>query len=189
MAMICVYCGSATGASDKYSEAAAALGDAIADAGHGLVFGGSRNGLMGIIADRILERGFDAVGVLPRDLMHKEVGHDGLSDLHVVDNMHERKMLMSKLSDGFVAMPGGAGTLEEFVEAFTWAELKFHDKPCALLNVDGYYDRLLAHLRFAHQEGFLREGHYELLQVSADPAELMRLFETYEPPKKSKIDA
>ncbi|MCY0387729.1 TIGR00730 family Rossman fold protein [Robbsia sp. Bb-Pol-6] len=165
MQAVCVYCGSAFGTRDTYREAATALGQALAAAGITLVYGGGRVGLMGRIADAVLAAGGRAIGVIPQLLVDREVAHTGLSELHVVADMHERKRMMADLCDGFIAMPGGAGTLEELFEVYTWAQLGYHNKPIGLLNVAGFYDPLLAMLRHTAQEGFLRESFVDLLVV------------------------
>lgn len=182
MNRICVYCGSSSGADDVYAEAARSLGALLAASNIGLVYGGARKGLMGILADAVLENGGKVSGVIPRALQGKEIAHEGLSELHVVDSMHERKSLMAVLSDGFVALPGGFGTLEEIIEVLTWGQLQFHDKPCGLLNVDGYFDSLLAFFGHAAERGFLRPQHRDMLLVANTPAELLDRFEHYEPP-------
>jgi uncharacterized protein (TIGR00730 family) len=172
---ICVFCGSISGKRPVYREAARAFGGLLADQKIGLVFGGGRVGLMGTLADAVLERGGEAIGVIPRALMEKEVGHLGLTELRVVDSMHERKALMSDLSDAFVALPGGYGTLDEFCEVLTWAQLGLHQKPCGLLNVDGYFNDLLALFKHALGEGFLHPIHSTLVLAEADPQKLLEL--------------
>ena len=141
----------------------------------GLVYGGGNVGLMGLIADSVLEHGGDVIGVIPRFLVHKEVAHQHLKDLRIVESMHERKALMADLSDGFVALPGGYGTLEEFCEIVTWAQLQLHHKPCGLLNVEGFYDALLAFLDHAVAEQFLKASNRKLILCSADPEELLNM--------------
>lgn len=182
MNRVCVYCGSSPGDGDVYVEAARSLGQLLASSGIGLVYGGASKGLMGILADAVLDAGGSVTGVIPNALRDKEIAHEGLTDLHVVDSMHDRKSLMAVLSDGFVALPGGFGTLEEIVEVLTWGQLSFHAKPCGLLNVDHYYDRLLAFLDHAVSRGFVREAHRRMLLVSDTPAALLDQFEHYEPP-------
>jgi len=151
-----------------------------------LVYGGSGKGIMGILADAVLKGGGKVIGVIPQSLVDKEVAHHGLTELHVVSSMHERKSLMAVLSDGFVAMPGGYGTLEEIVEVLTWGQLQFHRKPCGFLNVNGYFDHLLAYFDNATREGFLRVEHRQMLLVANTPAELLHLYEHYEPPVVEK---
>ncbi|MFO1425493.1 MAG: TIGR00730 family Rossman fold protein [Steroidobacteraceae bacterium] len=152
---VCVYCGSAGGRSERYAAAARELGRTLATRGIGLVYGGSSIGLMGIVADAALEAGGRVTGVIPHALMRQEIVHRGLADLRVVRSMHERKALMAELSGAFIALPGGLGTLDELFEIWTWAHLRFHDKPIGLLNVDGFFDHLLAHLDHATAEGFV----------------------------------
>ena len=178
---ICVYAGSNPGADPAYAEAAADLARLLAGRGIGVVYGGGRVGLMGILADTALEAGGEVIGVIPQDLMDREIGHGGLTELHVVGSMHERKALMAELSDAFVALPGGAGTLEELIEVYTWSQLGLHAKPMGVLNVRGYYDGLAALLDHAVREGFLRPQHRAALHSAAAPAELLELFEDWRP--------
>src|ERR671920_758599 len=173
---ICVYAGSNPGADPAYAEAAADLARVLAGRGIGVVYGGARVGLMGILADTALEAGGEVIGVMPQSLIDREVGHTGLTELRVVASMHERKAQMAELSDGFVALPGGAGTLEELIEVYTWSQLGLHRKPMGVLNVRGYYDGLEALLDHAVQEGFLREQHRAALHVAGDPEELLERF-------------
>ncbi len=170
---VCVYCGSQTGDRPEYVEAAHALGDAIADRGLRLVFGGGQVGIMGQIADRVLERGGEVIGVIPKSLMRVEIAHGGLTELHVTDDMHQRKALMAERSDAFVTLPGGIGTLEELFETWTWRQLGYHDKPLGLLNVAGYYDGLLSWLDEATEHGFVRGPCRTWLEVDVDPASLL----------------
>ncbi len=151
-----------------------------------LVYGGSNVGLMAAIADTVLEGGGNVTGIIPHALHGKEIAHTGLTELHVVDSMHERKSLMAVLSDGFIAMPGGFGTLEEIIEVITWGQLGFHDKPCGLLNVGGYFDHLLAFLDHSRAEGFLRAQHHDMLLVADAPAALLKRFENYVAPTVEK---
>ena len=151
-----------------------------------LVYGGASVGTMGTIADTVLELGGQVHGVIPKLLYEKELAHEGLTQLHVVNSMHDRKTMMAALSDGFVAMPGGFGTLEEIIEIVTWGQLKFHDKPCGLLNVNGYFDHLLAYLDHARHQGFLKPQNRRMLLSDDDPASLVRQFERYEAPKVEK---
>jgi uncharacterized protein (TIGR00730 family) len=178
---ICVYCGSAPGTRPIYAEAARALGRALVQADISLVYGGGRVGMMGLIADEVLANGGRAVGVIPELLLDKEVGHTGLTELHVVPDMHTRKRRMTDLSDAFVAMPGGIGTLEELFEVYTWAKLGYHQKPVALFDVDGYYVPLLTMLRRTVDEGFMQHEYLDMLQVTAQPAELIETFKRYIP--------
>lgn len=186
MTALCVYCGSNPGFRDVYAEAAEALGHALAERGIGLVYGGAAKGLMGRLADAVLAAGGEVQGVIPRALMQKEIAHGGVTQLHVVNTMHERKALMAKLSNGFVAMPGGFGTLEEIIEIVTWAQLRFHEKPCGLLNVDGYFDHLIAYLEHAEREGFLKPEHRRMLTVAEEPRALIEAYERYSAPTTEK---
>jgi uncharacterized protein (TIGR00730 family) len=170
---LCVYCGSRSGEDPAYAEAARAVGEQIGRIGAQLVYGGGRAGLMGIVADAALAAGARVVGVIPQALMSRELGHAGLNELHVVDTMHERKRLMAERSDAFVALPGGIGTLEELFEVWTWRQLGYHDKPLGLLNVGGYYDRLLAFLGETEAQGFVQPAQSRLLQVDVDAAALL----------------
>jgi len=186
MNSICVFCGSSPGNDPAYAEAARRLGRTLAERDTTLVYGGGHVGLMGVVADAALEAGGEVIGVMPRSLVDREIGHKGLTKLHVVGSMHERKALMSELSDGFVALPGGNGTLEEFFEVLTWAQLGEHGKPCGLLNVAGYYDPLLKVFDQMVEKDFLRGAHRELVLVADDPSSLLQRFEGYEPPKTVK---
>jgi uncharacterized protein (TIGR00730 family) len=170
---VCIYCGSSTGNRPEYAAAAKAMGRALAESGLALVYGGGKVGLMGTVADAVLEHGGTAIGVIPDALMQKEVGHVGLTELHVVRNMHERKQLMADRSDAFIAMPGGVGTYEELFETFTWLQLGYHAKPVGLLNVAGFYDGMLGFLRHAVGEGFLKTEHADLLHVADTPAGIL----------------
>jgi uncharacterized protein (TIGR00730 family) len=178
---ICVYAGSSPGRDPAYARAASELATLLAGRGTGVVYGGGKVGLMGILADSALAAGGEVIGVIPRALMDREIGHDGLTELRVVGSMHERKALMADLADGFVALPGGAGTLEELIEIYTWSQLGLHRKPMGVLNVGGYYDGLAALLDHAVHEGFLREQHRAALHVAAEPAELLERFAGWEP--------
>jgi uncharacterized protein (TIGR00730 family) len=186
MKAVCVYCGSATGARPVYAEAAKAFGRALVHNNLALVYGGGRVGLMGLIADEVLAAGGRAVGVIPELLVAKEVGHTDLTELHVVPDMHERKKMMADLSDAFVAMPGGVGTFEEFFEVYTWAQLGYHQKPVGLLDVNGYYDPLMAMLRHTVDEGFMRASLLDMIQVEAEPAAMIARLRTYTPPANDK---
>ena len=170
---VCVYCGSRPGARPAYAEAARRLGERLAAEGIGLVTGGGRVGLMGVVADAVLSGGGRAVGVIPRALADREVGHDGMTELHVVETMHQRKAAMADLADAFVALPGGLGTLEEIAEALTWAGLGIHAKPCALLDVESYYGPLVGWLDHAVAEGFVSAEARAALTVEADPDALV----------------
>lgn len=162
------------------------MGSALVQRGIGLVYGGGRVGLMGIIADQVMAEGGNVIGVIPADLDRKEIAHQGLTELHVVASMHERKALMAKLSDGFIALPGGFGTFEEFCEVLTWAQLGFQHKPCAVLNVAGFYDPLLALFDHAVAEGFVRPQHRGLVLESTDPFEVLDKLAAYDPPEIEK---
>lgn len=165
---LCVYCGSRDGDRPEYATAASAVGAAIARRGWQLVYGGGRAGLMGRVADAALSGGAPVVGIIPRSLMEREVGHAGLSELHVVETMHQRKLMMAERSDAFIALPGGLGTFEELFEAWTWHQLGYHDKPIGLLNVKGYYDPLLGFLDDTVAHGFVSASQRALLQESSD---------------------
>ncbi|HEX5698593.1 MAG TPA: TIGR00730 family Rossman fold protein [Rhodoferax sp.] len=182
MKAICVYCGSSPGRLEVYAGAARALGQALVEHDLGLVYGGASIGLMGLIADTVLQLGGRAVGVIPKGLARKEVVHRQLSELHVTQSMHERKTLMAELSDGFIAMPGGIGTFEEIFEIWTWAQLGIHAKPCGLLNVAGYYDALTSFLDHAAEEQFLKPPHRAMLIVEQTPDVLLDRFASYQPP-------
>lgn len=186
MNRLCVYCGSSSGSSKVYLSAARELGKLLVQQEIGLVYGGSSLGIMGAIADTMLEGGGHVTGIIPNALHGKEIAHTGLTELHVVDSMHERKSLMAVLSDGFIAMPGGFGTLEEIIEVITWGQLGFHDKPCGLLNVAGYFDQLLAFLDHSQAQGFVHAEHRRMLLVADTPAGLLEQFEAYVPPKVEK---
>lgn len=170
---ICVFCGSNAGARPVYAEAASALARGLARRGMGLVYGGSNVGLMRILADTALDAGVEVIGVIPDNLVEREVAHNGLSRLHVVPTMHERKALMAQLSDAFVALPGGLGTFDELCEILTWALLGIHAKPCAVLNIDGYWNPFLGLLDHAVEERFLRPEHRGLLLSEDDPETLL----------------
>jgi len=183
---LCVYCGSSVGASPSYAEAARELARTLAAANINLVYGGGNIGLMGTIANEMLELGMKVTGVIPQALMRKEVGHLELSTLHVVKDMHERKAMMAELSDGFIAMPGGMGTLEELFEVLTWSQLGFHDKPVGLLNVDGFYQALLDFMRHLVTQRFIKPEHAELLIPADMPATLLERMQAFEPKAASK---
>ena len=173
MNRVCVFCGSSPGARPGYRAAAEALGAAIAKRGLGLVYGGAHVGLMGVVADAALAQRGEVIGVLPRALEAKELAHRDLSALYVVESMHERKALMAELSDAFIALPGGIGTLEETFEAWTWTQLGLHEKPCALFDVEGYYASLQQFLDHAVAERFVRSEHRSMLLVEDDPERLL----------------
>jgi uncharacterized protein (TIGR00730 family) len=169
----CVFSGSSLGARPEYAAAAATLGRLLAGRGIGLVYGGSSVGLMGVIADSVLEHGGEAIGVIPQFLVDREVAHGGVRDLRVTSSMHERKALMADLADGFIALPGGLGTLEETFEIWTWRQLDQHTKPCALLNTAGYYDALGLFLDHVVRERFLKAQYRSMLMCEADPETLL----------------
>ena len=179
---ICVFCGSSVGARPAYAAAAKELGELMAQRGIGLVFGGGCIGLMGTIADAVLNNGGEAIGVIPDGLMQREIGHRGVTKLHVVETMHQRKALMADLSDAFIAMPGGYGTLEEFAEIVTWSQLGIQIKPCALLNIDGYWDGLLNFVDHAVNEDFVRQENRDLIVVGATPVEVLDKIQSWRPP-------
>jgi uncharacterized protein (TIGR00730 family) len=186
MSRICVFCGSSPGSRTIYGERAKALGRLLAEKGIGMVYGGGNVGLMGIIADAVLQSSGEVIGIIPQALLDAEIGHQGLSELRVVGSMHERKAMMAELSDAFIALPGGFGTFEEFSEVVTWSQLGLHRKACGLLNVEGYYDSLLALFDNALQEGFLKPEHRSLVISDNDPEVLiyrLRKFEAPETPK------
>jgi uncharacterized protein (TIGR00730 family) len=183
---LAVFCGSNPGARPEYARAARSFGKLLASRGLGIVYGGSNVGLMQALADAMLDELGDIIGVIPRMLVEREVANKALTDLRIVDSMHDRKALMAELADGFVALPGGIGTLEEFFEIWTWAQLGMHDKPCGLLNVAGYFDPLLEFLDRAVAEKFVREVHRKMVIVESDPAALLARFEAYEPPRVVK---
>jgi uncharacterized protein (TIGR00730 family) len=186
-----VFCGSSLGRSPAYAQAARELGREMVARGTGLVYGGAGVGLMGVLADTVLAGGGEVVGVIPRHLMAREIGHAGLTDLRVVGTMHERKALMAELGDAFVALPGGAGTLEELFEAWTWAQLGLHVKPCGVLNVDGYFDSLLRLVAHTVDQGFMRAEYAAMLIAESEPAALLDRFATYHPGAREKwtVDA
>lgn len=179
---ICVYCGSNQGRQEAYAEAAKALGRALVARDLGLVYGGAHVGLMGVVADTVMQLGGRVYGVMPESLMQYEVAHQNLTQLEIVPSMHERKHRMAELADGFIALPGGIGTLEELFEIWTWAQLGFHQKPCGLLNAAGYYDQLYAFLQHTVAEQFVKPAHYHMLLVEQDPAALLARFADYQAP-------
>lgn len=187
MRRVCVFCGSSPGVHPEYREVAARLGRQLAHDGIGLVYGGASIGLMGTVADAAREAGGEVIGVIPRSLVDLEVAHNGLDDLRIVGSMHERKALMSELSDAFVALPGGIGTLEEIFEVWTWAQLGSHAKPCAFLNVRGFYDSLLGFLDHVVEDGFLRPVHRDMVLVETEPEALLRAIRRYEAPAVAKL--
>ena len=183
---LAVFCGSNPGARPEYVASARAFGRLLCARGLGIVYGGSSVGLMAALADTMLDDFGDVIGVIPRMLVEREVANKALADLRIVGSMHERKAMMAELADGFVALPGGIGTLEEFFEIWTWGQLGMHQKPCGLLNVAGYFDPLLQFLDRAVEEKFVREVHRDMVVVESDPAALLARFEAYEPPRVVK---
>jgi uncharacterized protein (TIGR00730 family) len=179
---LCIYCGSSRGRSEVYASSAILLAEALVSRNIRLVYGGAGIGIMGILADHVLKLGGHAIGVIPKALAHKEVAHQNLTELHITQSMHERKMLMAELADGFITLPGGIGTLEELFEIWTWAQLGFHNKPCGLLNVACYYDLLIGFLEHALAEHFVKKQHHALLMVEKTPDTLLERFANYQPP-------
>ena len=186
MKRLCVFCGSSCGNSPGFAAAARELGEAIAVRGIELVYGGSHVGLMGVVADAALARGGKVIGVLPRFMANKELAHPKLTQLHLVDTMHERKQLMAELAEGFIALPGGFGTFEEIFEAMTWGQLHLHNYPCAFLNVAGYYDLLVEFLRTPVVNGFVRQEQFEALIVAQSVEELFDRLARFRPEKSDK---
>lgn len=182
MRKIAVFCGSSDGTSIEYKEAAKRLGEELARHNIGLVYGGASVGVMGAVADAVLENGGHVTGIMPRFLEEREISHKSLTELIVVESMHERKAKMAELVDGFIMLPGGPGTLEEFFEIFTWAQLGLHQKPCGFLNVNQYFNPLLTLFDHMVKEGFLQEKYRGMAISTEDIGELLQLFHTYEPP-------
>lgn len=174
---VCVFCASAAGASPVYLEAATELGRRIAERGYGLLYGGAVVGAMGAVAEGALEAGGEVVGVIPDVIKEREIEHRGLTELHVVRTMHERKAMLAKRADAFVALPGGYGTMDEFIEIVTWAQLRIHAKPCVLVNVSGFWDGLLAFLDHCVEQGFIQAENRPLVEVGGDPAEALEVVE------------
>jgi uncharacterized protein (TIGR00730 family) len=179
---ICVFCGASSGHNARYGAAAAAVGERLASRGIQLVYGGGHLGLMGILADAALAVGGRVVGVIPRGLVDRELAHPGVTELRIVDTLHERKAVMAELADGFIALPGGLGTLEELAEVLSWAQLDLHTKPIGLLDVAGYYSQFEGFLDHAVAEGFVAERHRQLLLVDDDLDRLLERFAAWEPP-------
>jgi len=170
---VCVYCGSRPGLEPANAEAARQVGKLIGERGWRLVYGGGRAGLMGEVADAALAAGAEVIGVIPQSLMSRELGHKGLAELHVVETMHQRKQMMAERSQAFLALPGGIGTLEELFEVWTWRQLGYHDQPVGLLNVQGYYDKLIDFLVHSREQVFVPAAQFDLLQVGSEPVELL----------------
>ncbi len=188
MKRIAVFCGSSPGAQPAYGDVARTLGHLLAERGLGVVYGGASVGLMGTVARAAIEAGGEVIGVIPRSLADREVAFTGLADLRVVGTMHDRKLAMADLSDAFIALPGGLGTLEEVFEVWTWGQLGMHSKPCGLLNVSGYYDRLIAFLDHTAAEQFIEPEHRAMILVDDQPAALLDQFARYQPPQVDKAE-
>jgi uncharacterized protein (TIGR00730 family) len=183
---ICVYCGSNPGNDPSHRIAAHDLGAFLARSGIGVVYGGGNIGLMGAVADGALSHHGEVIGVIPKSLMEKELGHCGVTELHVVSSMHERKQMMVDLSDGFIALPGGFGTLDELFETLTWLQLSFHDKPVALLNVGGFFDGLIGFIAHMSDNGFLKAEHAACVLVDNEPKQLLASMKAFRPPDLGK---
>ncbi|QOY38404.1 TIGR00730 family Rossman fold protein [Anaerobacillus isosaccharinicus] len=188
MKKIAVFCGSSSGFDPCYMEAARALGKKLAEEKIDLIYGGAQVGCMGAVADAVIESGGNVIGVIPKKLMRVEIAHDNLTELHVVETMHERKAMMAELADGFIAMPGGSGTLEEWFEVLTWAQIGYHQKPCSLLNVNNYYTPLLSLFDHMIEQGFVREEYRPLIIMEQDPAKLVHRLQNYQPTYVHKWD-
>jgi len=183
MKRICVFCGANTGKRDQYSTAAKDLAEELVSREIEIVYGGGRIGLMGVLAERAIELGGRVIGVIPESLATKEVAHDSISELIVVGSMHQRKAKMAELSDGFISLPGGIGTIEETFEMLTWSQLGFHNKPCGIINVEGFYDKLIEFLNHTSEEKFFMDIYRRMLIVETDPSALLEKFEQYKPPQ------
>jgi len=180
---LCVYCGSSPGLNPVYTTSAIALADALVSRNIRLVYGGASIGIMGTLADRVLAGGGEVIGVIPKALAHKEIAHANLTELHITSSMHDRKLKMAELADGFIALPGGIGTLEELFEIWTWGQLGFHQKPCGLLNVAQYYDGLIQFLDHVANEQFVKPTIRDMLIVETEPESLLQRFAQYQPPQ------
>ncbi|OTG67488.1 TIGR00730 family Rossman fold protein [Acinetobacter silvestris] len=183
MKSIAIFCGSALGTDTIFAQTARLTGETLAKQGKTLVYGGGRSGLMGIVADSALEAGGQVIGVIPQGLVDRELAHPDLTELHIVKNMHERKTIMSELSDGFIALPGGAGTIEEIFEQWTWAQLGIHLKPCAFLNIEGFYDDLIKFIQLTTQKGFSKARFTDVLMNLDSIDEILSRFEVYQAPE------
>lgn len=183
---IAVFCGSNIGNNKQYRIAAKELADTMQDTGIALVYGGAKVGLMGIIADHMLKQGGHVIGVIPQSLVDVEIAHDALSEIHVVNSMHERKALMAELADGFIMLPGGFGSLDEFFEIVTWTQLGYHSKPCGILNINGYFDLLLQFLDHATTEGFIKPVHRHMITVNRSAPSIIQTFLHYTAPSEKK---
>lgn len=186
MKRVCIFCGSSPGSDPIYMQTAQQLGQVLVNSGYGLVYGGGLVGLMGTLAKTVLENYGEVIGVIPKDLVEREVGFTDLKDLRVVENMHERKKMMYDLSDGFIALPGGYGTLDEIFEALTWGQLGIHKKPCALLNINHYFDKLIEFLITAVSQGFIANESFNMLLIEDDPTILLKKMEMYKAPEIDK---
>ena len=186
MKQVCIFCGSYQGTKPIYMTAAQAMGGGLAKRGLGLVYGGGRVGLMGAVADGTLAAGGRVIGVIPQALVDRELAHSGVAEMHVVTSMHERKALMAGIADAFIAMPGGFGTLDELFEIITWAQLGFHHKPIALLNIGGYFDPLLGFIAHMAAEGFIKAEHQQAVLVRPDVDDLLDTLLAYQPPQLEK---
>jgi uncharacterized protein (TIGR00730 family) len=182
MKRLAVFCGSSMGASETYQVEAIQLGKELAKRGIALVYGGSSLGIMGTVADAVLEFGGQVIGVIPKMLEEKEISHPHLTELIVVDSMHERKAKMVELADGFIALPGGMGTLEEFFEVLTWAQLGLHQKPCGILNISHYYDLLISFFDHINEQQFLQDKYHSMVLIDSNPDHLIEKFKSYVPP-------
>ncbi len=183
---LCVYCGSNYGSRPEYNQAARELARVMVNKNIGLVYGGASIGVMGEIADAAIKEGGEVIGVIPKELLFREVAHKGITELREVNTMHERKAIMAELSDGFIALPGGLGTIEEFFEIWTWAQLGMHQKPCGLLNAGRYYDKLINFIDHAVSERFIKEVYRSMVFVEEQPHILLQKFETYEAPEVAR---
>nr|WP_242698523.1 TIGR00730 family Rossman fold protein [Bacillus sp. SD088] len=183
---IAVFCGSSVGNKEIYLDNAKKLGEELAASDRMLVYGGAQVGCMGALADSALNSGGNVVGVIPKKLQDVEIAHRNLTELYVVETMHERKAKMAELANGFIALPGGAGTLEEWFEVFTWAQLGYHQKPCGLLNVNGFFDPLMSMLNYTIEEGFMNSKYRDLIVIDSEPKRLLDKMENYSPPLKAK---
>ena len=185
MKRICVYCGSSSGSRSEYLETATCLGQCLADRGIGIVYGGAEVGLMGAVASSAIERGGEVIGVIP-ELFAEKVKHNKLSQLHIVPTMHDRKKKMFDLSDGFIALPGGIGTIEEVFEILAWAQLGYHEKPCGILNVCGYFDSIIEFLEHSVNQHFLKQAHREMIMFDENANSMLEQFESYKAPAEPK---
>jgi uncharacterized protein (TIGR00730 family) len=185
MKRICVYCGSSSGSRSEYLKTATFLGQCLADRGIGIVYGGAEVGLMGAVASSAIERGGEVIGVIP-ELFAEKVKHNKLSQLHIVPTMHDRKKKMFDLSDGFIALPGGIGTIEEVFEILTWAQLGYHEKPCGILNVCGYFDSIIEFLEHSVNQHFLKQAHREMIMFDENANSMLEQFESYKAPAEPK---